>query len=306
MIAKIKYFIDIYRPNHWFKNVFMLVGSFSAYFVFNVSMSPEKILNILIAFICTSFAASANYGINELLDSEYDKHHPVKKGRPIPSGKISGKGVIFGSILFALVSLLLSYFFLPLGCFFAIMALMVMGLLYNIKPIRTKEVPYLDVISESINNPIRFVIGWYAINALFFPPASFLVSFWAFGAFLMACKRLAEYRFINNPAAAAKYRRSFAYYTEEKIIVSIIGYISIASFALAIICIKYSVSLVLAAPVFAVSFVWYFRLTLKKDSPVKEPEKLVKRPSFYFFTILVALAVVLGKYFNLHLESILW
>jgi len=305
-MTRLRYFIDIYRPNYWFKNIFMLVGSLSAFFVFNVNISPQKILDILIALVCTSFAASANYGINELLDSEYDKHHPIKKERAIPSGKISGKGVILGSILFALASLLISYFFLPIGCFFAIMSLMIMGLLYNIKPVRTKEVPYLDVITESINNPIRFAIGWYAINALFFPPASFLIAFWAFGAFLMACKRLAEYRFINDPAVAAKYRKSFSYYNEEKLIISIIGYISITSFALAIICIKYSVSLVLAAPVFAVSFVWYFRLTLQKDSPVKEPEKLVKQPSFYFFTALVTLAVVLGKYFHFNIESILW
>jgi decaprenyl-phosphate phosphoribosyltransferase len=91
--------------------------------------------------------------------------------------------------------LAISYFFLPIGSFFGILALLVMGLLYNIKPIRTKELAYLDVISESINNPIRFVIGWYAMSVFFFPPASFLVAFWAFGAFLMACKRLAEYRF---------------------------------------------------------------------------------------------------------------
>ena len=36
-----------------------------------------------------------------------------------------------------------------------------MGCLYNIPPIRTKDHAYVDVLSESINNPIRFLVGWY-------------------------------------------------------------------------------------------------------------------------------------------------
>ncbi len=301
-MGSIKYYIDVYRPSHWFKNFFMLVGSFSAYLVFGVGFSGQNIIYIAIAFACTCLAASANYGINEVLDAEYDQYHPVKKQRPIPAGKISPKIVIVGSVILAVASLAISYFFLPIGSFFGILALLIMGLLYNIKPIRTKELAYLDVISESINNPIRFVIGWYAMSVFFFPPASFLTAFWAFGAFLMACKRLAEYRFINDPQKAASYRRSFSFYDQEKLITSIIGYLSVTSFALAIICIKYSISLVMAMPVFAASFVWYFRLTLKEDSPAKEPEKLLKHPSFYFFTGLVILAILLGRFLNPYLE----
>lgn len=37
--------------------------------------------------------------------------------------------------------------------------LLVMGVLYNVKPIRTKDVVYLDVLSESVNNMIRLLPG---------------------------------------------------------------------------------------------------------------------------------------------------
>lgn len=302
---KIVHYTGVFRPSHWFKNIFMLTGSFTAYIFFNASINSETALLALIAFICTCLAASANYGINELIDSESDRHHPVKRNRPVPSGKVSKKVVLAISVLLAVAAALISYFFLPPGAFLAILSLMIMGFFYNVRPFRTKELPYMDVISESINNPIRFIIGWYAIQMTFFPPASFIISLWAFGAFLMACKRLAEYRFIGDSKKAAKYRKSFRYYNEERLIVSIIGYVSMVSFSLAIICIKYSISVILAVPVFVISFIWYFRLTLKDDSPAKEPEKLLKHKEFYIFTILTIVILVLAKIFNPYLEFLL-
>jgi len=303
--ANLQDYSRVFRPTHWFKNLFMLIGSATAVIIFKGEISLENIKLTGIAFICTSIAASANYGINELLDSKYDKFHPTKKDRPLASGRISRKSVLIVSIILAAASGTLSFFFLPRGAFYAVISLMVMGFFYNVKPFRTKELPYLDVISESINNPIRFVIGWFAVQMTFFPPASFLIALWAFGAFLMACKRLAEYRFIDNPELAAQYRNSFKHYTQEKLIVSIIGYVSMVSFSVAVICIKYSISIVLAVPVFIAAIVWYFHLTLKKDSPAKEPEKLLKHKEFYIFTVLTIAVFVLAKILNPHLEFLL-
>lgn len=304
-IHKILDYIEVFRPNHWFKNIFMLVGSFSAFFFFEANFTYENIKLTSIAFICTCLAASANYGINEVVDAEFDRYHPTKNSRAIPSGRISKKNVIIGSCILIILSSIISFILLPIEAFLAILSLVIMSFFYNVKPFRTKELPYLDIISESINNPIRFAIGWYAVQMNFFPPVSFIFSFWAFGAFLMTCKRLAEYRFINNPKKAAKYRRSFKYYTQEKLIISILGYISLASFSLAIICIKHSVSMILAAPVFAISFVWYFRLTLKKDSPTKEPERLLKHKAFYVFTLLILIILIFAKILDPYLVFLL-
>ena len=53
------------------------------------------------------------------------------------------------------------------GKMFALTALLlwVMGCLYNFPPVRTKDVPYLDVLTESINNPLRMLLGWYAVTS---------------------------------------------------------------------------------------------------------------------------------------------
>ena len=73
-----------------------------------------------------------------------------------------------------------------------------MGILYNVRPFRLKEVVFLDVIVESFNNVLRFLFGWQIILTNTIPPSSLLIMFWTGGAFLMTVKRLAEYRTINN------------------------------------------------------------------------------------------------------------
>jgi len=48
--------------------------------------------------------------------------------------------------------------------------LLIMGVVYNVEPLRSKDKPYLDVISESVNNPIRFLVGWFVLAPEAIPP----------------------------------------------------------------------------------------------------------------------------------------
>src|SRR5262249_42712536 len=142
---------------------------------------------------------------------------------PIPSGKVKpplayAEWILLGILGLAMAAVLGKPFFYS-GAF-----LLVMGLIYNIPPVRSKELPYLDVLSESINNPIRLLLGWFALTPREVPPMSLLIAYWMIGAFFMASKRFAEYRSIGNPAAAAAYRSSFKHYTEEKLLVSMFFY----------------------------------------------------------------------------------
>ena len=62
------------------------------------------------------------------------------------------------------------------------------------RPFRAKDLIFFDVIVESINNPIRMFIGWFAIvdNALI--PLSLVLFYWFLGAFMMNAKRLSEWK----------------------------------------------------------------------------------------------------------------
>src|SRR3546814_14017148 len=87
------------------------------------------------------------------------------------------------------------------------------GLAYNVPPLRTKDVPYLDVLSESVNNPLRLAIGWAMIDPGSLPPVSIIIAHWFGGAFLMVTNRLSEYRKTVVSLGAAllpRYRKNSA------------------------------------------------------------------------------------------------
>ena len=177
--------------------------------------------------------------------------------------------------------------------FAAALSLWIMGVFYNVPPLRTKEWPYLDVLSESINNPIRLLLGWFALVTGHVPPLSLVISYWMVGAFFMAMKRYAEYRHIGNPRVAAAYRRSFEYYNEERLLVSVVFYATACALFAGIFIVRYHLELILFAPLAAGVFAYYMHLGMLPDSPVQNPEKLYKQRGFFVYMVASALTFVL-------------
>ena len=286
-------YIAIARPDHWFKNVFMLPGAALA-FVVDDAVRLHDLIYLLIGVVSTCLIASANYTINEFLDGEFDKYHPTKSARPTAQGKIHLKYVLIQYVLLLLAGLLLAKLLNPVF-FYASVALLIMGLLYNVSPVRTKDRVYLDVLSESINNPIRLVLGWAAVSTIILPPSSMLLAYWMGGAFLMAAKRFAEYRMIDDPPRAGKYRRSFQFYTEESLFMSAFFYALTSIFFLGIFLIKYKIEFLISFPFFALLFTWYMKIALQPLSVVMNPEKLYREP--YFVTYVGFLSVLVTVLF---------
>lgn len=284
-------YIKIARPDHWFKNVFMLPGMALA-LVLGLSVSKSWLWMIPLGILSVCLVASANYTINEWLDSRYDRHHPTKKDRPSVRGEVRGVFVYTQWAILAAVGLALAWLINP-AFFASALTLLIMGLLYNVEPVRLKDVRFLDVLSESINNPLRFLLGWYLLGAPIAPPSSVLLSYWMGGAFLMAVKRYAEYRFIGDPQRAALYRKSFASYTEETLFLSGFFYAMMSAVFLGVFLVKYKIEFLLSLPLFAVLFVWYLHLGMQDLSGSQSPEKLYKDKAFFAFTIFLGLFVIL-------------
>jgi decaprenyl-phosphate phosphoribosyltransferase len=290
-----RHYIYIARPDHWFKNIFMFPGIIMGLYYNNFTLQGSSIGLILLGILATCLIASANYVINEWLDMESDKFHPVKKNRPAVKANLKPGIVYTEYFLIAATGLLLSSIisiqFLLTESFF-----LIMGCLYNVKPFRTKDKVYLDVLSESVNNPIRFVLGWLLMGITFFPPSSILIAYWMGGAFLMATKRFAEFRFIADPVVAGKYRRSFRFYTEDKLLTSTVFYALCSSFFLAIFLIKHRIELIISFPFLALLFTWYLQIGFEKNSIVQTPEKLYLKKGFVAYVLfLFVLLVVLLK-----------
>lgn len=284
-----KNYIYIARIDHWFKNIFMLPGIALAV-ILTPSSASEVIVPSIIAILSTCFIASANYVINEWLDKGFDLHHPIKKHRPSAVGNIQGKYVYLEYILFIVLGLGLASLLNEEFVFFSVV-LLVMGVLYNVKPFRTKDQVYLDVLSESINNPLRLLLGWFSIVSGIFPPSSILFAYWMGGAFLMAMKRYAEFRYIDNHEQAGRYRRSFIYYTEQSLLLSSFFYAISSGFFLGIFLIKYRVEFLLSFPLFSLLFVWYAHIAMEPHSTTQTPEKLYREPKFVAYVLFLGIVV---------------
>lgn len=268
-------YVRIARPDHWFKNVFLIPGAFLAPFFFPITFSAELIAGMFLAVASVCLVASSNYVLNELLDAESDRSHPVKKHRPLAAGRVSLPLAYTEWILLGVTGIGLGFLASePLGI--CSLALWIMGLLYNVPPVRLKEVPFFDVLSESVNNPLRLAIGWYAMGVSALPPISVLFSYWMIGAFFMATKRFAEYRKIGDPERAAAYRRSFAFYNEPRLLASNFFYVALFMTGLMAFIMLYRLELVFVIPGFAYVVAYYSYLGFRDDSPVQYPELLYR------------------------------
>jgi len=155
-------YVQIARIDHWFKNSFMMLGVILAVFYEPQVAVWSSLAPLVVAVVATCLVASSNYVLNELLDGPNDLLHPEKRHRPVPSGRVR-PGLAYAEwLLLAAAGLGLA---LSLNVYFFVSALSlwVMGIAYNVPPVRTKEWPYLDVLSESVNNPIRLMLGWFAL-----------------------------------------------------------------------------------------------------------------------------------------------
>jgi 4-hydroxybenzoate polyprenyltransferase len=283
-------YVKIARPDHWIKNVFMIPGMVLAVLLAE-GLPPFWELKFIGAAVVLCLISSANYVLNEYLDAASDRFHPMKSRRAGARGELQGARVAALYTVLCAAGMTLAYRF---GTMFFVTAwaFLIMGALYNVAPIRTKDRVYLDVLSEAVNNPLRFLLGWFIVvnNAL--PPSSVLLSYWMGGAFLMAMKRYSEYRQLADPARISLYRKSFAFYSEEKLLLSSFFYALNATFFLGVFLIKYRIEYFLSLPLITVMFVWYLRIALKKNSAAQAPEKLYGERTFLLYVLLVG--VILG------------
>ena len=286
-----KPYIKIARPDHWFKNVFMLPGVIFAIYDSPTLLSWGIFPSLFLGLLATCLVASSNYTINEILDAPMDALHPVKKNRPIPSGQVNLKIAYLEWVLLGLTGIAIGWH-LNLFFFLSLLLLLIMGFLYNVPPIRLKDLPYLDVLSESVNNPIRLLLGWFIINKLYPPTLSLIMAYWMIGAFFMTVKRYAEYRRIGDPAIAEKYRKSFSYYNEYRLILSMVYYSSAFSLFFGIFLIRYRVELILSVPFLAGFIPVYMRLGFWEDSPAQYPEKLYNQRGLVVYSAFCLILVL--------------
>jgi 4-hydroxybenzoate polyprenyltransferase len=283
------------RLDRWPRSTAFLVGS-AAVFLVEPARLPDVLhlelaFKLLLTFILTWMISTANYIVNEITDAPFDAHHPQKKNRPLVAKEISVPVLLGVWALLAAAALGIAYYtFLP-AFDLSLGALLLAGILYNVPPLRAKDIPYLDSTLESANNPIRFLVGWYVLAAAF-PPLSLLGAWWAFGNFLMIGKRVAEKKFLTAAESSA-YRLSLSRYSLGGLVafMTLNGLLFLAMFI--VFAIRSGLKTFLYALPFIVFYLVIFMFKSIQDrDAAEEPEKQLKNPYFALYTLFL-LAVFL-------------
>jgi decaprenyl-phosphate phosphoribosyltransferase len=162
------------RPHQWVKNLVVLAPLIFARELFDARMAVRAFGG----FVMFCFLASSVYVLNDLVDVEADRQHPVKRKRPIASGQLSEAQARVS--LGALVTVALGIgAALGISVLSAAVGYLVLQIAYSF---RLKKVAYVDVLCIAAGFELRVLAGSFAaqVNAstylllVIFLAASFL------------------------------------------------------------------------------------------------------------------------------------
>jgi len=293
--------IDLYlsalRLDRWPRSLAIFFGTTAAV-VLDPTLLPQLSqpmvwLQLLTAFLLTWVISTANYIVNEITDAPFDAHHPQKRHRPLVQKQIRRRWLLLLWMAMVAGSALIAWLGFNRMFLSSLAMLLLAGLIYNVPPVRVKDIPYLDSTMESANNPIRFFIGWYVLSPAF-PPISLLLAWWLFGNFLMVGKRVAEKKFLSDAESAA-YRLSLRKYRLVHLIVFMI-----ANAALFVGCFAWFAwfhqlrLLVYTLPLIAGYLIFFIVKSLNDQHTAEEPEKMFRNPYFALYTLALAALFVLA------------
>ncbi|HPX95072.1 MAG TPA: decaprenyl-phosphate phosphoribosyltransferase [Brevefilum fermentans] len=192
------------RPKQWLKNVFVFAG-----LVFDRQLfSLASFLLTLAAAFLFCLASSMIYIINDLVDIEFDRQHPIKKHRPLASGALSQRSAIIALVMLGLFTFPAA-FFLNTALGWIIAAYFILMLAYSLW---LKHIALIDVMIIAAGFVLRVAAGVMIIETERFSP--WLVVATVFLAlFIGLGKRRSEIELLNTQAPS--HRRVLNGYTLE-------------------------------------------------------------------------------------------
>jgi len=176
-------YLKALRPRQWTKNLIVFAAPLFAF-----SFNLQSLLGSLLAFALFCGASSSFYLINDLVDVEADRQHPVKSQRPIASGLVSIPLATGVAVLLLGSVLTLSWLRNPrLGA--TITAYALLQVAYNL---RLKRIVILDIGAIATGFVLRALGGAAATGVVL--SSWFLLCTAMLALFLGIEKRKAELR----------------------------------------------------------------------------------------------------------------
>ena len=194
-------YIRLARPKQWVKNILVIAAPGAA----GVLGEPSALASTAVAFTCFCLAASGTYFLNDAVDAEADRTHPIKRNRPVAAGTVSRAAAVVGGIVLVVASIGLAFVARwPLAVVVAIY--LAQTTLYSVW---LKHEAVLDLACVASGFVLRAVAGGVAVPVPISP--WFLIVTGAASLFMVTGKRHAE--LVELGAGAAGHRRALAGYS---------------------------------------------------------------------------------------------
>ena len=200
-LGKMSDYLAAMRPNQWTKNGVVLAAFFFAFWdQYNSGASAlAELVRAVPAFLLFCMASSSVYMMNDIRDAEADKHHPLKKHRPIPAGRIK-KSEAAVALLLLMAAALIGAACLSRPYLYTMTAYIVVQVFYTFL---LKHIALVDVMVIAGGFVLRAIAG-----AVVLPGASpspwLLICTFLLALFLGLCKRRHEKLSVETDASVQR------------------------------------------------------------------------------------------------------
>ncbi|MDJ0796360.1 MAG: UbiA family prenyltransferase [Calothrix sp. MO_167.B12] len=178
-------FLEIIRLKFHLNFAFVILGAAS----FAQQIDAGLILSLLVMYVSFNVCLYGGiYTINAITDFEKDSKHPLKKNRPLPSGRISKQSAILLAVCLISIGLLFGFFYFGTNIGLIYITFIGINLFYSLI---ARNIPYLELFVNAITMPTRLLMGTFLVADGFVP---ILLMFGAFcmGIGFLSVRRIVE------------------------------------------------------------------------------------------------------------------
>lgn len=191
------------RPKQWTKNLLVFAAPLFSF----ESITPASLAGSLAGFLLLCLVSGCVYIVNDYVDREADRNHPVKRFRPMASGELHPQMALIIGVLLILGSFALSYLMNPL---FTLLLAVYFGM--NVAySLHLKHVVIIDIMIIAAGFVLRAIAGGLVIHVPFTP--WFLLCTMLLSLFLAIGKRRHELFLLSEDKAS--HRKVLEHYSYE-------------------------------------------------------------------------------------------
>jgi len=183
--------VRLFRPHQWIKNFFVLAPLLFS----GKALDGGAQVRSVLAFLVFCGLASSVYILNDVIDRESDRAHPVKRGRPVASGEVGVTAALIVAAVVLAVSATSAFLVSPELGGIAV-SYLALNVLYSVW---LKHVVIIDVFAISAFFVLRLLAGAAAVDVR--PSVWLVLCGGLLSLYLGFAKRRHELVLLGNGAA---------------------------------------------------------------------------------------------------------